>query len=435
MKKIALLLILSFSLIQCGESSLNTSTPDSNAVVKEKTNEQSITFACSDLNLKNLANAANSSDFKLGIHYTFQNRNTIDNAHLNTITQEFDRTTIYTSMDNVLKRRRIGSTFPIVWEYYNDYTTLDALVADATSKGLEIYASNLFYPFTNNGVAVGGYVPAFISSFANATQADKDNFKKITTDYIKALVDRYKPGSVYGTIKAYEVTNELFSNVSPFGIDQNNWLRKRFATDAEFTTFIGELFSAAKSANPDALLFYNDYKTEELSTKGTNIVNQINAWKTAGVPIDGYSLQFHVFAGLSKTSMTNALIKAATTGLQVHMSELDVSVNPSDNIFITTPTESMLRNQRTTFKQAVEAYKTGVPAAQQFGITFWDSTDTYSWFVKNGLRPNTRFEANSLYDKSNRRKPAYYGVAEGLSGTLYNTCVDDYITLGIKSFK
>jgi GH35 family endo-1,4-beta-xylanase len=449
MKKIVLLFTLSLSFLNCSKDKVNESKADSNASINEKTENQNLTFACSDLNLKNLANAANASDFKVGIQYTYQQDTHTDGGncsnHINTIVPEFDRTTVYFSMNDIMVRTPVPGSSPTTYTYSYNFAkssaNVNARIADAESKNLEIHGSCIFYPLTNsNGTAANGFIPSYLTTFPNATQQNKDDFKKIILDYVKAVTTHYA-----GRIKSYDVTNELFSNLNgttTAGIDQNNWVRKRFpagtAGDDEFWSFIGEIFTAAHEGDPNAILFYLDYKTEELTRKGQAIVNRINTFITNGIPISGYGLQFHIYNGFSKTSMGAALALASTTGLKIHMAELDVSMNPGDNPNITAVTDLLLKDQRTAYRNAVESYKdiTKVPAAQQFGITMWDSSDRHVWFIKNGLRNNSQFEASTMYDMSYKRKPAYYGVAEGLSGILYNTCAQEYVDnfLGIKKF-
>jgi GH35 family endo-1,4-beta-xylanase len=438
MKKIVLFLGLSLSLVQCSKDNAVETSQDQ-TIVNQKTNEQTLTFACSDLKLKDLANATNSSDFPIGIQFTNQQNTAAKIAHINSIVPEFDRTSVYFSMTEIIVRTGAGTTAsPYVYSYnFNKIgnSNVNARILDAEAKGLQIHGTCLFYPFTAGGVAQPGYIPSFLTTFPNATQQNKDDFKKIITDYITAVTTNYA-----GRITSYDVTNELFDED---GIDPNNWVRKRFpagaAGDDEFWAFIGDLFIAARAGDANADLFYLDYKTEDTGSvpqKGQAIVDRINTWKTNGaftIPITGYGMQFHVYNGLAKSRMKTALALGATLGLKVHVAELDVQVNPGDNQSLTTPTVAMINSQRTTYKQAVEAYKESVPAAQRHGITLWDSSDNDTWYIKNNLRRNTQFEAATMYDKNFLRKPGYYGVAEGLSGTLYNECVNEYF-LGIKKF-
>jgi endo-1,4-beta-xylanase len=399
LKYFLLLITLSITLLSCKKNTVIEDTKLSGGA----------------LVLKDLANLASNADFNIGITLIpYAAPTAEEKAFMDRTAPEFDQTTLSNQMGAIVTRDGYGVV------NYN-YTALDGYVDYATSKGLAMHLQCLFYPLTvyTTGESVPGFMPRFLPLLPNVTQQDKDYFKKIVMDYLTAVVTRYK-----GKIRGYVVINEVFKDN---GTGANNtWLRRRFSSDAELYTFIGEMYKTCHAADPNAILFYNDYYQEESTAKGILIKNQLNAWLAAGVPISGYGLQFHTVAGKSKAAMQDALALAATTGLKIHMSELDVSVNNED-IHRGPITTSMLLAQRTTFKEAAEAYKTSIPKAQQYGITMWDTNDAKSWFIGAGLRPNTKFEASCMYDANYGRKPAYYGFAEGLSGKDYSKQVQTYI--------
>jgi endo-1,4-beta-xylanase len=398
MKNLFYLILLFTSFVQCGKEEVVVKPPVVTPVTP-------INVDCSKLRLKELANAANNSDFAIGIQFETNQR--LDNEKfMDTVTTfEIDRVTTYTSMHDILSRN--ATTGALVY----NFSKLDRELAYAESKGILLHAHCLFYPLSNvnTGVAQQYICADFMVNWPNETQAQKDEFRRITMEYIKTVTAKYK-----GRIKSYDITNELFNSVGA----QNTWLRKRFTSDTEFYKFVADMFIAANEGDPTATYFYNDYGQENSPSKGGTIRNQLKAWIAAGVPIGGYGVQFHTFAGVNKINLENALAMAAETGLKIHISELDVSINQSDNVTSATPT--MLQTQRVTFRNVVDAYKTKVPKAQQFGITMWDSSDEFTWFIKAGQRSVTNFEAPTIYSKDQLRKPAFYGFAEGLSGKLYN---------------
>jgi endo-1,4-beta-xylanase len=399
MKKIFVPLTLLLVSLQCTKEESITSENDENSVASSRV---VVPAECTALRLKNLANAANNSDFPIGIQFS---ANQITRTTEPYLTTEIDRRTVYFSMYDILK----GPTT-------YDFASIDNIITYTQSKGLSIHGHGLIYPLNSNGTPNIYVSPSFMINYPNATQADKDNFKKIIMDYLTATVTHFK-----GKISGYDLMNEMFDNTGV--MDQTTWLRKRFSSDNEYIDFIGECFVTAQAADPTATFFYNDYNQENpingVYVKGNNIKAMIDRWLANGVPVKGYGLQFHTYVGKQKSEMVTALQLASSTGLKIHVSELDVSVNPGNNLTRTALTAQMLQNQKATFKNVVQAYKEAVPASQRFGITMWDASDKYTWFVTNNIR---NFEAPTLYDSSNQRKPAYYGFAEGLSGVLYSTC-------------
>src|SRR5690606_4870719 len=70
-------------------------------------------------------------------------------------------------------------------------------------------------------------------------------------DHIHTVVKRYK-----GKIYAWDVVNEAIDD------DPNNFLRKTRWLEIVGEDVIAKAFEYAHEADPDALLFYNDYNTE-----------------------------------------------------------------------------------------------------------------------------------------------------------------------------
>jgi endo-1,4-beta-xylanase len=113
-----------------------------------------------------------------------------------------------------------------------------------------------------------------------------------------------------------------------------------------------------------------------------------------------------------------------STGLQVHISELDISLNWVDWDIDNIPTkgvqgisyisDEMRYDQKEMYRKVAEAYRKTVPKKQQYGITMWDLTDKYSWLAEQ------RFEAGTMFDESYQRKPAFYGFLEGLAGKRFD---------------
>jgi endo-1,4-beta-xylanase len=286
-----------------------------------------------------------------------------------------------------------------------DFSEADAYLAYAKDKNMPIHGVSLMYHLDIVS-------PEFLMKFKGTNQ----EFEKIVKKYLYATLKRYK-----GKIKSYELTNELFK-VYGDEIEQT-WLRKRFTDDESYLDFLGRCFKYAHKADPKALLFYNEFLMEspyKEYAKVKGALKVIARWKTQKVPIHGFGVQIHTNIYRAIKDIEGMLEIAVQSGLQIHISELDVSVNWAD--FYETAytggdkkavqiTPEMLQKQRELYKNIAEAYKRIVPKDQQYGITIWDISDADTWLFR--LRP---YEAPVLYDINNKRKPAYYGFLEGLSG-------------------
>ena len=91
--------------------------------------------------------------------------------------------------------------------------------------------------------------------------------------------------------------------------------------------FIRKAFIFAREADPDALLFYNDYNECD-PVKRDRICEMISAMKADGVPVDGIGMQGHYnIYGPSEEDIEAAVSKYAAIVDHIHMTELDIRVN------------------------------------------------------------------------------------------------------------
>ena len=167
--------------------------------------------------------------------------------------------------------------------------------------------------------------------------------------------------------------------------------------------YIADAFRLARQADPQALLFYNDYGGEGLSQKSDRIYNLVQGLRAQGVPIDGVGLQMHITATNppSDASIAANMRRLAGLGLSVNISEMDVRIKDAPGT-----AQMRLDLQKSVYHSIV-----GVCVAEPLcnGVTFWGFTDAYSWIDK-------QFGADDplLFDEQYTVKPAYYGVLDAL---------------------
>ena len=126
-----------------------------------------------------------------------------------------------------------------------------------------------------------------------------------------------------GKVSQWDVVNEAFAD-GPSG---------QLRPDSPFTalgpTFIEEAFRAAHEADPEALLFYNDYEIQGLGTaKAEAVYKPARRLKAAGVPIGGVGFQMHVDPRHWPAAdvIRQNLERFAALGLAVELTEMDVPV-------------------------------------------------------------------------------------------------------------
>ena len=276
-----------------------------------------------------------------------------------------------------------------------DFTKTDDLVNLVQSAGLTIHGHTLAWHQNNNGV--------YLRSLSGNAVAVKNALQS----WITTIVTRYK-----GKVTGWDVANEVVAdgtgnlrtsaNSSGAGSDAFYW------ADYLGREYIADAFRWANAADPSAKLFINDYNLESDNRKLDSLIKMANELQSAGVPIHGIGTQMHVSINTSNGAIDNAFQKLAATGLLIHLSELDVRINPSNsNPF--TSTQALLDQQGEKYKYIAESYFRNVPAAQRYGITVWDVTDADSWIVAGGKQ-----DAPTLFDNGFNKKPAFTGFLQAL---------------------
>ncbi|MDR0540835.1 MAG: endo-1,4-beta-xylanase [Dysgonamonadaceae bacterium] len=232
-------------------------------------------------------------------------------------------------------------------------------------------------------------LPSWVSNFTGT----KEDWKTLLRNYITTVVSRYK-----GRIASWDVVNEaLLDDGTP---RQTIWLTKIGWEYVELA------FRCAHEADPDAVLFYNEYGQEYSKVKLAAINDTIMNLVNRGVPIHGIGLQMHTNITQSAENMVNAINRTVATGLKVHISELDIALNP-DKKTDYTASEANIATQKSRYR-SIAAAMYSIPAVQSWGITTWGVGDDDSWLKGNPDYP-------LLFDKDYKQKSCYDGVQEAFS--------------------
>lgn len=280
----------------------------------------------------------------------------------------------------------------------NSISPENAMKMDALSKGPGSYsftgADKIVNFAIENDMRVHGHAlvwyyitPQWVKDF----QGDRDAWIQMMENYITDVVTHFK-----GKVTSWDVVNEALDDTGNFRAD-DIWYQNIG------DEYVALAFKAANKADPDAILFYNDYGMEWSKTRRDKICEMVIRLKGEGVPIHGLGLQMHVNIDTPKENMTTSLAAAAACGVYVHVSELDVETNPSKSPTATYTQEKAAR-QRATYKAMFEAYGT-VAKDKQYGITFWGVADNQSWLYS---RPDWALP----FDNNLNKKEAYYGIME-----------------------
>jgi endo-1,4-beta-xylanase len=232
-------------------------------------------------------------------------------------------------------------------------------------------------------------------------------------EHVTTIADHFE-----GRVASWDVVNEV--------IDENNgcWrdslFHQRLGPD-----YVANAFRAARAADPDVELYYNDYNTEGGdSDKLDCMLSLIDGLLADGVPIDGVGFQMHVQIDWPSTSAIASAFQAIVDrGLKVKITELDVPVNnpygadPFPQHTSYTDEAAALQKQR--YKSIVQTYLETVPPDLRGGITVWGLWDGDSWLLELSSRQGVEdwpLLFTGPADGPYSEKPSYDGVAEALAG-------------------
>src|SRR5690606_38547376 len=124
----------------------------------------------------------------------------------------------------------------------------------------------------------------------------------IMREYIQTVVGCYR-----GKIASWDVLNEII-------LDDGSLRPSVWLTNIG-QEYIGLAYQFAHEADPDALLFYNDYGHEYSNNRRLATTQLADSLVDPGVPIHGIGLQMHNNTNRPINDLRYAIMSAATTKL------------------------------------------------------------------------------------------------------------------------
>lgn len=263
-------------------------------------------------------------------------------------------------------------------------------------------ADNLVSFAQRNQMKMRGHCLAWHSQLPEWVSSDgKKNDKnwsraealQILENHITQVMKHFK-----GKVKEWDVVNECLDDdqtsirSNPDGYD----LRTSVWTRAIGEDFIDSAFVYAHRADPDALLYLNDYGVElQGKAKSMAFYNLAMRLKKSNIPIDGVGLQCHFSIGdVDSVKLENTIKKFGEAGLNCIITELDMGVpsTSAQNL------EEQARNYRVITDIVLN--NDNCP-----NLVIWGLKDNNSW----------RESSNPLlYTSGLSKKPAFYAVRSAL---------------------
>jgi len=272
---------------------------------------------------------------------------------------------------------------------YN-FADADTLVNFAERRHIKVRGHNLLWHRS---------IPRWFLDTATAANA-----RQLLESHIETVAGRYA-----GRMHSWDVVNEAIavSDGRPDGLRDSPWLRL-IGDD-----YIEAAFKAARQADPQALLTYNEYGIEAESPKGEAkrqaVLALLRGMRARQVPIDAVGIQSHIMAG-SRThqrygaGLTRFIAAAGELGLQVFLTEMDVN-DRHLGLDISQRDEAVAQTYRDYLDLVLSD-----PAVT--AVVFWGVSDRDTWLNHENGRDDGNPERPLLFDADFKPKPDFFAVRD-----------------------
>ena len=289
-----------------------------------------------------------------------------------------------------LARREVNQLTP-EWEMKMEYIlqSPDRLTFDAPDRIAEACHAS--------GARLHGHALIWYSQGEQVFSGfDRTHFSRAFDRYIAEVAGRYR-----GKVVSWDVVNEPIAEDGN-GLRDSHWSRALGADG-----YMIRAFEQAKLADPEAVLFLNDYNLENNPTKGATFLRTVERLLRAGAPIGGLGTQSHLDIEIPAGQITTLIRELGGFGLPVHVSELDASLR-REGMGDLRSRSQRLEQQRGRVIELAEAFM-ALPERQRFAFTAWGLRDSDSW-LRRGDRDDGQ-DQPLLFDDAGQPKPLTAALA------------------------
>lgn len=272
-----------------------------------------------------------------------------------------------------------------------DFRQGDELVRFAESHGMKVRGHCLVWGRSNPEWLTRGHFTT-------------EQLSRLLHEHITNVMKHYS-----GQVFAWDVVNEALDENG--NVRDSLWYNQPgIGISGKGTAYIEQVFRWAHEADPHALLFYNEAEGDGMSRKSDAVYAMVKDLRQRHVPIDGVGLQMHIPVDFDiekrATELRANIARLTALGVQVHITELDVSV----------PIDAKGNSQAQDQKRQANVFRSIVRACLDnpgcTAIQTWGFTDKYSWIGSHSH--GTRGDALP-FDRTYAPKAAYRAILQELS--------------------
>jgi endo-1,4-beta-xylanase len=307
--------------------------------------------------------------------------------------------------ENVMKPQALAAADPAQSGYA--FGPADELIGFARAHGMAVRGHTLLWHFGAPGW--------FFAGSQDDPVAYRNLVRQRLEAYITAVVTHFKD-DVY----AWDVVNEVASDTAGQTYRTDSpWYQAFSVGGADGAEYIEIAFRAARAADPDALLFINDYNTE-LPHKRENLLRVVDDLISKGVPINGVGHQLHLPLNADPEAVSQALAAVEQRNLINHVTELDISIYldpptcpelrtspPCIADYGENPPQSVLAQQAVLYRKLYTTFKAHDTSVES--VSTWGIHDAHTWLTAfQGGRTNSPL----LFDHQRQPKAAFWAIVD-----------------------
>nr|AGS52478.1 endo-1,4-beta-xylanase A precursor [uncultured bacterium contig00193] len=291
------------------------------------------------------------------------------------------------------------------------FDTADNMVNAAAAAGIKIHGHALLWH---------SQIPQWHRSMA---QESRETALAAMKEYLTDVV-----GHFAGKIYSWDILNEVFPDGSSASGDWKTSMRSTGDSQgpnpwfvAIGSDFVYEAYLAARLADPNAVLYYNDYNTDQVgkATMIRDMVRDVNARYKQAYPsqtrllIEGIGMQEHHNTGVAAFAIENTINLFRPLGVKISVAELDIlgqgwgQFSPvgsgTGKTASSTVLNSGLIEQAMKYNEYMKVYIKNADIIER--VSLWGVTDNRSW--RSAGLP-------LLFDVHGKAKPAYYYFIKAL---------------------
>ena len=261
-----------------------------------------------------------------------------------------------------------------------DFAPAERMMALAKGHGMKVRGHTLVW-----------HHPASLPDWLGRWVDRPAELKQILREHITTVVGHFR-----GRVLAWDVINEPFHEDRPRRGD-SPW------QNALGDGYLEMALQWAHEADPDALLFINDYEMDGLNAKADAAYECARDLLSRGAPLHGIGLQGHIRLDRlpHRLSVAENIRRFNDLGLTVHLTEMDVWVPASGGA-------GTLTAQAEVYEEIFAAARA---AADCPAVLLWGFTDRYSWV---GGFTNNRWGKALPLDDQYGPKPAWHAIRRAL---------------------